>query len=498
MMKRFLTLLLSTIVIASCSDSDSNELEPEPDLNDGVEIEIVETDVRNAFIVSTEGVDERYTRWDLGYEDGKLVSGNEVTAEYPYKGEYTISLSYRSPKTYEQLKKSKTITIEEDNLDLVDNIDDLLDPIELLLSGGSKYPDGKVWVMDSTASGHIGNGHVDDNYPSWWAIDPYGKVGTGLYDDQLTFKFDGAFLYENNGITLSQGQESDDLVAMGGVVLNPEDDGDKVVEFTPGTDWKWRFEKDEESGKNYLIFVDDLGFLPFFTGSPQKYEIIEISENKLYARKILSNGYTAWYFKMIQEGYDGTEEPDPEPQPENVYIEDDFEGEIKFLMNIENGGSQSEFGVDNPFKGEGNESDKVVCYHKSDHRYGRFAYYLSDDKVFDLHTFNKIRMKVYMPSSNDYDTENEGESWLPSTKLMPKVAVKFQNSLLGGDAWETEATIGIENIKLDEWVELTFNFETLKDKDKGEYDCIVIQFGNEGHNGTGVFYFDDFIYYGDE
>jgi hypothetical protein len=113
--------------------------------------------------------------------------------------------------------------------------------------------------------------------------------------------------------------------------------------------------------------------------------------------------------------------------------------------------------------------------------------------IFDLTKQNKIRLKVYIPSFNDYTTENGiAGDWISNKKLLPQLAVKLQNSSMGGNAWQTQTEIVKANLQKDKWLELEFDFSGVADRK--DYDKIVIQFGAEGHSGPGIFYFDDFSF----
>ena len=145
--------------------------------------------------------------------------------------------------------------------------------------------------------------------------------------------------------------------------------------------------------------------------------------------------------------------------------------------------------VDNPLPLPINTSEKVFRYWKSNGFYSNLSFTAPDYK-FDLTTQNKIRVKVYIPSYNDYETENEvaGE-WIANRKLLPQLAVKLQDSEHPAH-WEGQTEIVKADLELDKWLELEFDFSGVADRE--DYDRIVIQFGAEGHAGPGFFFFDDF------
>ncbi len=98
----------------------------------------------------------------------------------------------------------------------------------------------------------------------------------------------------------------------------------------------------------------------------------------------------------------------------------------------------------------------------------------------DLTEKNVFEMRVFFPSSNDYDGD-----------LASTAAIKLQNSLLGGDAWTTQTEILHTVEEYDTWVTLEFDFSVAADRT--DYDQVVIQLGGEGHFAPAQFYFDDLL-----
>lgn len=66
---------------------------------------------------------------------------------------------------------------------------------EELLAGTSA--EGKVWVLDTEAKGHLGCGESAANPAGWWSAGPGEKAGTGLYDDEITFYPGGKYVYSS-------------------------------------------------------------------------------------------------------------------------------------------------------------------------------------------------------------------------------------------------------------------------------------------------------------
>ena len=92
----------------------------------------------------------------------------------------------------------------------------------------------------------------------------------------------------------------------------------------------------------------------------------------------------------------------------------------------------------------------------------------------DLTENNKVRVKVFIPSYNDWTTEaGVAGDWITNAKLLPQLAVKLQDNSLGGDAWTTQTEIVKADLALDQWIELEFDFSGVADRT--DYDKIVVQ-----------------------
>lgn len=175
-----------------------------------------------------------------------------------------------------------------------------------------------------------------------------------------------------------------------------------------------------------------------------------------------------------------------------VKLNEDFEKEKLAINFTRESMGQLDYIYSNPAPVPVNLSRKVYLYEKNTEFYSNISYTVTDYK-FDLSVMNKVRMKVYIPSYNDYTTvANVAGNWIPVNQLQKQVAVKLQNSEAGGNAWETQTEVVKKDIPTDKWVELEFDFSAVKDRT--DYDKIVIQFGAEGHAAPGIFFFDDFSF----
>lgn len=124
------------------------------------------------------------------------------------------------------------------------------------------------------------------------------------------------------------------------------------------------------------------------------------------------------------------------------------------------------------------ETNHVAEYNRSGNFEWTNAQFVLDHRM-DLSTRNQFKVNAYFPSTNDYTGD-----------LTPTLALKLQNSLMGGNAWMTQTEVILTVEEFDTWVDLNFDFSQVADS--VNYDQIVVQFGGEGHFVPGMFYFDDF------
>ena len=200
-------------------------------------------------------------------------------------------------------------------------------------------------------------------------------------------------------------------------------------------------------------------------------------------------------FQMLTSGlHFGPKEKNvkPEVAVKAVKLSEDFEADKLSVDFAREDMGELDFIYSNPAPVPVNTSKKVYLYEKSIGFYSNISYTAPDYK-FDLTKANKVRMKVFVPSYNDYTTVADvAGDWIAVNQLQKQVAVKLQNSAAGGSAWETQTEIVKTNLTTDQWIELEFDFSEVKDRK--DYDKIVIQFGAEGHAAPGIFFFDDFYF----
>ncbi|MCL2073738.1 MAG: hypothetical protein FWH18_07450 [Marinilabiliaceae bacterium] len=429
--------------------------------------------------------------WDLG--NGVITKDVSPIGKYPNAGKYTVVLSV-SGYDGQTILKPQEITIQNDDLSL------FATETYINLTGGPENLEGKIWVFDqynnytaevraaleTNIGGHLGLGPQNSYSQDWWAAGPNEKGESKMYEFKFHFK-------QATGLqlTITNGGEGYGRAASsanpGGYDVTEAGQDDAVFNYNGG-DYSFAITDGEDYEK--LILPRD-AFMGYYCGS-QEYEIVYLTEEVMALRVDNTIEFQDWVFIYIREDLN-VGEPPIVKTPQEVPIFEDFEKtETTFLLNYENMGNSTKDYCDNPYICEDNPSFKVFRYEKPNEYWSNVSF-TTIDYLFDLKEQNIIKMKVFIPSLiNDFDKEGQGEDWVPDKRLQPKAAVKLQNSKLGGNAWETQAEKTFDNIELDKWVELTFDFSDSATRE--DFDKIVIQFGNEGHDRHGTFYFDDFSF----
>ena len=424
--------------------------------------------------------------WNFG--NGTSSNSKSATAQYPEKGDYTVSLTIALADG-SQASKSQVITIEQDDFSLIDT------EVYNNLTGGGDNTAGKVWVIDRynnftsqvneatglNITGHMGLGPQGSYSQEWWGAAPNDKDMWTLYDQTFTFVQNGLKLsIQTDGEGYGRKESSS---SVGGYDIISTDGDDATFVFEGGD---FSFSVDEE-GKYPILTLSKPAFMGYYCGS-QEYEIIYLTDEVMALRVNNTVEEQDWTFVYCLEELN-VEAPEEPKEVKAIPLTEDFEGEDFLDFVYQEMGDRTGIS-DNPWFTSINNSNKVFRYEKSTSISSNISY-VAEDYKFDLSKQNQIKLKVFIPSSNDFTTEHDAEDWTPSKKLLPKIAVKLHDSDHGAP-WETqiEQTFELTTNQLDQWVELTFDFSEAADRT--DFDKIVIQLGQEGHTGTGIFYLDDF------
>ncbi len=426
--------------------------------------------------------------WSLG--NGTTSKDQVVTGVYPDAGTYTVSLAISSPDGTTAIK-SATVVIENDDPSLLDT------PLFRNLTGGPGNTAGKTWVFDQhnlytkrvadatgkDIKGHMGLGDLGNYDQQHWGAAADNKLAWKLYDFKFTFNQTAGLVLDiqNNGEGYGRVATA---ASVGGFVVTSTEGDDALFTYDGGS---YTFSL-SEGGTYPSITLSGNAFMGYYCGS-QVYDILYLDEEVMALRVANPTENQDWVFVYIREDLNVTAVKTPQAIP----LFDDFEGAPEIPFVEQDMGSKTDSAYGNPAPVPINESKRVFLYEKSTQFYSNLSF-TTKDYTFDLTTQNKIKMKVYIPSYNDYTTEGGSEDWITDKKLSPQIVVKLQDSAMGDNAWETQTEIvkkvGEDGLVLDKWVELEFDFSSVAART--DYDKIVIQFGAEGHDRPGIFFFDDF------
>ena len=235
---------------------------------------------------SVEGV----VAWDIA---GTKKTGNKVSQRFPLPGDHEVQLTLATKGG--SATTSKVLTTEETDYEFLESEE------MQLISGGVDALEGKTWVLDSLAAGHIGVGPAGSDGLAWWAAQPLAKQGVGvLYDDRMTFKLVGfEFIYENHGESYVKEYRSDDQA-----YSNPDQrDTDYKVDYNP-PEASWNLEQNE-AGEWHLSLSADGPIFPIFDvgAANNRYKVLTLEENKLELVAEGGDG-NAWHYQFIPEGFE--------------------------------------------------------------------------------------------------------------------------------------------------------------------------------------------------
>lgn len=281
---------VSALILGSC---EPNVL-PTPDVGAAptvANLQITITPGTDAFhfVIENKSTITGMASWDLG--NGNAATGDKVVAYYPVPATYTVKMSLYAKGGNASI--TKTVTTTETDWAYFS------DPVITLLSGGIDAINGRSWVMDSLAQGHMGVGPDLANSTVWWSAGPLAKSNKGLYDDVLNFKLTGfAATYDNKGVSYVK-----DFRRTDPAYSNPrQNDTDYMVDYPGLHTGTWSFST--RDGNNYLKISSITPVVPCFdTGAKDgEYEILNISETGLELACIGGDG-NAWHYLLIPQGF---------------------------------------------------------------------------------------------------------------------------------------------------------------------------------------------------
>jgi hypothetical protein len=480
-MKKFKSigsLVLSlALIISACEPQDKSDysLGAQPTAED---LDFTITPQGNVNIVDFQNTSDMpgVAVWQFG--DGSAeVKGDLVTAEYPIHGDYTVVMTLYTEGGSTSI--SKVVTISNDDMSLLNT------PMYNALTGGADDADGKTWVFDQYHAGHFGVGPRAQTWPEWWQAGAEEKTQSSMYTQEFTFTQIGLKLnWVNNGSVYTNEPGRAALANLGFTNSVVPGAGDFDVQYPLAASYTFSLNEAEKT-----LTLSDGAFFGHYTGS-STYEIVTLTADELYVKVVSTvepgNG---WWYRFIPK----EKNVKPPIVVKAVPLAEDFESETsKVAFAYEDMGALVSKSYSNPAPVPINQSGKVFLYQKTAGFWSNIFNVVSGYK-FDLTTQNKVRLKVFLPSYNDYTTENgKAGDWVSDAKLQKKVAVKLQNNDLGGNAYTTQTEVSFTNLETDKWLDLTFDFSGVANRQ--DYNKIVIQIGGEGHTGQGIFFVDDFSF----
>lgn len=230
--------------------------------------------------------------WDFG--NGSKATGRSVSAVYPLKGDYDVTLSMFTQGG--NVSNTQTVSIADNDFTLLE------DSMYYWLTGGIDNTNGKTWVIDSNTVGHFGVTFSATSEfgkkPKDYVANPNDAAGVGMYDDRYTFKLIG-FTYE----MYTKGEiyvHSDHQANFSNTRGNAP--GQHIsAQYPNQLNENWNLKFDE--GSDSTITFSSGSWLGMNT-DVLEYQIIALSENQLRVRYLhRGNPNLAWYLTLIPEGY---------------------------------------------------------------------------------------------------------------------------------------------------------------------------------------------------
>lgn len=168
-------------------------------------------------------------------------------------------------------------------------------------------------------------------------------------------------------------------------------------------------------------------------------------------------------------------------------VQDDFEGSGTINSWVGDDCSVNS-SLNNPFSQDINTSNTVLEYHDTGGQYANVRFDISG--TFDFSVKNTFNLKVYVPSTGLTGSQTN------------QISLKLQDGTLA-QPWSTQSEI-IKPITLDEWQEVSFNFETdyyinldgnsLPPTQRTDFNRVVIQINGENNFDYALAYIDDFLF----
>lgn len=485
-----LSLLMVSVVFFACEDDEDKTPEP-------IARFTATADETNPFLITFTNDSENADTYSWDFGDGSALS-TEVSPTHTYAaaGDYSVTLTATGEGG--EVSSTKTVTVEGFTL-------------AQFLSGVETS--GKTWHLEFNELINMVN---PDNPAEWW----YGwnsltvAQRNAVRHHEYIFKPDGSFEFKTNGYTIRPGSgdystpflfsdqtdiyaDADSWIALDGKDCSTWGNNSSLT-FAVGDASKYAAcdSRITITGKGGHIGPMDTG-TELVIDEPAEsvfYEILSYADGEDQPDTLIL--YTPWggnnlgpgatrpalgviklvSYKNASQIPADEEEVGKPLQANDIYDTFDAAGTMTWAMQDEGSGDALDQEFANPSATGINTSALVAKYTKSGNFQYTNAQFILAHRM-DLSTRNVFKIKVYYPSGGTASKQ---------------VDIKLQNSLMGGNAWETQTVVTQTITAEDTWEELTFDFSSISSNT--DYDQIVLQFGGEAAGApAGVFYFDDLV-----
>lgn len=237
--------------------------------------------------------------WDLG--NGVTSKSQSVVGEYPFAGEYTVTLSlYTADGNI--ATKTEVIKIEKNDYSLLET------KTYMTLTGGIANVEGRVWMLDQynnfskevaektghKVNGHYGLGPSREYSQEWWAAGANDKADWSLYSHKFKFSLEGLKMKISNAEGKGYGRKASATSVGGFTVL--EDFGDDVSFKYEGGDFTFSVKE----GAKPILTLSKNAFLSYYCGT-QDYEIFYQTDEVFAVRVANSKEGHDWVLVFCRE-----------------------------------------------------------------------------------------------------------------------------------------------------------------------------------------------------
>jgi hypothetical protein len=209
------------------------------------------------------------------FQGGDQIAQNDYKRTFAVPGSYSVYLKVLNKNGVSQDSVKHEFTVEGGPY------------IKFLAGTGSK-----TWVWDPSVGGHFGCGPSGGNGLGWSSAGPNEKAGTGMYDDQLTFKTDMSYVF-SPGVD-GKIYVNKDSRFKPEFYANNGQDYDAPCETVTTT-----YTLKQEGNNLYLVFPANtmISYIPNPEAmSNPKYKILTLNANLM--ELAADNGGIAWHYRF--------------------------------------------------------------------------------------------------------------------------------------------------------------------------------------------------------